>query len=971
MKKFYKIIVLATIFCLCFTTAAFGAGVSPNPDASTDAVSEAFTCKNLPFAPGHEFQLVTLDDVAWRSGEYSGTPTTEKISPKYPHFDTPAETPLLVLVLEFNNMKYQDNYDWGNSIFQGQYSLAQYYKDMSFNQFSFVPAKETSAYNVDGNHNTKDKANDGVVHITLNVNHGNWDLDDDNEVAKWIKYLADGVKKADAYVDFSTFDKNNDGEITTDEMALAVVVAGYEAAADGSLSQGANYYLWSHAWNIYSGWYYYYQNQYDWEDFLPCPDGVYVDSYIAIAEQLQKNRQEPISVLAHELGHYLGLPDLYDTDYGNGTWSTYDVSDLSVMCSGSWGWNNILNDYMPVAFDAWSRCSLGWVVPETVRYGKHYVISDKGDGYNVLRVETGVEGDYYLLENREISGWDQGLNSYQNYASNGGLVCWHIDDAIYDQYSGSNSVNNSGHRPGVMPLYPEKKNNKVTFIGTLSSDGLNRPFFTYDIWNSYYAGTLDCVDFPTYNGSNSYSGRTFSGVQMNILQAPNSHTIRVTFGDPPAHTHNLVAVPAKDPTCTGTGNTAYWTCTVYGEYFSDAAGTTEIDGNSWVIPAIGHHWDTENVVFNWATDYSTADAVFTCLNDSSHSKTIHATVTSKISDGIITYTATAVFEGKTYIDQKEVEYLDGPLHLRVKGASRYETAFMAAEQMKQRKLIDKFDTVVVAFGGNFADALSGSYLAAVAEAPILLVHPKYEQDVFDYIAANVNEGGKVYLLGGKGAVSEDFEAMLTDYDVTRLGGKTRYDTNILILEEANRIDPSAIKEVLVCSGTNFADALSTSSVGKPILLVGSGITEAQQVYLNDARVDTAWIIGGNGAVSAEIEADLATIVPADNTKRVKGANRYETSQRVAEEFFPDGCETAVLVYGQDFPDGLSGGAVASVIGSPVLLAMNNDKMSAYVAEWVAAEGVQNSITLGGPTLISDDSIRAIMNQPDAEIVLFE
>ena len=310
-------------------------------------------------------------------------------------------------------------------------------------------------------------------------------------------------------------------------------------------------------------------------------------------------------------------------------------------------------------------------------------------------------------------------------------------------------------------------------------------------------------------------------------------------------------------------------------------------------------------------------------------------------------------------------------YLRVKGSNRYDTAFQAANYMKTVKGVEKFDTVVVAFGGNFADALSGSYLAAVAEAPILLVHPMYEQTVFDYIAANVNEGGKVYLLGGKGAVSENFEAMLTGYDVQRLGGKTRYDTNVLILEEANKIDPSAAKEVLVCCGTNFADALSTSSVGKPILLVGANITDAQKQYLTDAGADTAWIIGGTGAVSEAVEADLATIVPAANTKRVKGANRYETSKKVAEEFFPDGCDTAVLVYGQDFPDGLSGGAVAAVMDSPVLLAMNNANMYAYAAQWISANNVHKSVIFGGTSLISDDAVKHIMDDPDAVVVLFE
>ena len=277
MKKFYKITVLVLIFCLCFSTAVFGDVSGVGTDEENQA--KVFRCGHLPFAPGDEFKLVTLDDVAWRSGEYSGTSTVEKIPSKFPHFDTPKEIPLVVLVLEFNNISYKDDYDWTKTIFQGEYSLAQYYKDMSFNQFAFVPAKETSAYNVGGNHNKKDKANDGVVHITVDADHGCWDLSDDDEDAKWISCLVEGVNKADDYVDFSTFDKNQDGEITTDEMALAVVVAGYEAAFDGDLTEGENYYLWSHAWSIYGGWYWYFSEEYPYpEDFVPCPDGVYVSS---------------------------------------------------------------------------------------------------------------------------------------------------------------------------------------------------------------------------------------------------------------------------------------------------------------------------------------------------------------------------------------------------------------------------------------------------------------------------------------------------------------------------------------------------------------------------------------------------------------------------------------------------------------------------------------------------------------------
>ncbi|MBQ1825012.1 MAG: cell wall-binding repeat-containing protein, partial [Firmicutes bacterium] len=101
-----------------------------------------------------------------------------------------------------------------------------------------------------------------------------------------------------------------------------------------------------------------------------------------------------------------------------------------------------------------------------------------------------------------------------------------------------------------------------------------------------------------------------------------------------------------------------------------------------------------------------------------------------------------------------------------------------------------------------------------------------------------------------------------------------------------------------------------------------------------------------------------------------GANRYETCYMV-NETFGDKSLTAVLVYGRNFPDGLSGGAVASAIGAPVLLVENDENAIRFAAKGVTLKQACYSITLGGPQLISDDTIRKVMNKPDAEIVLFE
>ena len=52
--------------------------------------------------------------------------------------------------------------------------------------------------------------------------------------------------------------------------------------------------------------------------------------------------------------------------------------------------------------------------------------------------------------------------------------------------------------------------------------------------------------------------------------------------------HSMSAVEAKDATCTDKGNTAYYTCTVCGKYYSDEKGASEIDKEDTVIAAKGH-----------------------------------------------------------------------------------------------------------------------------------------------------------------------------------------------------------------------------------------------------------------------------------------------------------------------------------------------------------------------------------------------
>jgi putative cell wall-binding protein len=296
------------------------------------------------------------------------------------------------------------------------------------------------------------------------------------------------------------------------------------------------------------------------------------------------------------------------------------------------------------------------------------------------------------------------------------------------------------------------------------------------------------------------------------------------------------------------------------------------------------------------------------------------------------------------------EALNGAV--RVFGATRYDTAFGAADMLKELQGVEKFQTIVVACGTDFADALSGSYLANQKNAPILLVRNRNQEIdlVKAYIRQNLAPGGTVYLLGGTVAIPASMETGLEGFTVKRLAGATRYETNLAILKEAGVGD----KDILVCTGKNFADGLSASAVNMPILLVKDSLNSSQKAFLDTLGGDNKiYIIGGTNAVNKNTANALATY---GTVERIEGATRYETSVNIAKKFFPD-ADCVVLAYGNNFPDGLSGGPLACALDAPLILTTGGKE--AVAVTYAAEAGVDSGVVLGGTGLISDKVVRKI------------
>ena len=316
--------------------------------------------------------------------------------------------------------------------------------------------------------------------------------------------------------------------------------------------------------------------------------------------------------------------------------------------------------------------------------------------------------------------------------------------------------------------------------------------------------------------------------------------------------------------------------------------------------------------------------------------------------------------GYSYSDLFSVHWNDYRGCYRIAGYDRYDTAMAIAKEKKAYSGLPAYPNVIVASGLDFADALGGSYLSYYLNAPILLVsnNPAVIDRVADNIAENLVSWGGVYILGGTGAVPAAFEDALRSRGVygdavTRFAGKNRYDTNLMILGFCGVFS----QDLVVASGTEFADALSASTLGRPILLVGKTLTPDQKDFLNGLDPENVYIAGGTGAVLPAVESDIKGF--GFNVKRLAGANRYETSLKIAEEFFNDyQHNTFALAYALDFPDGLAGGVLACDKDAPLLLV--DDRHYQYAKTFVTKNGSRSAMIYGGPALIADETALKIL-----------
>ena len=267
---------------------------------------------------------------------------------------------------------------------------------------------------------------------------------------------------------------------------------------------------------------------------------------------------------------------------------------------------------------------------------------------------------------------------------------------------------------------------------------------------------------------------------------------------------------------------------------------------------------------------------------------------------------------------------------RIAGDNRYETS----AKISQQTFPNHIKTVVLASGENFADSLVAGSLANKENAPVLLTQKeKLPQVIKDEITRLKPE--EVIIVGGEKSVN-----IKGIKNVKRLAGKDRFETSVEVYKHVN---PNG--KVALASGLNFADALCATPLSSkenlPIIL-----TDGHNLPKGITKDKVALIFGGEKSVN---------IKGLENTRRLAGADRYETALIIAKEF--GNLEKFVLADGRNYPDALSVGTLAHKNDEPILLTEPNRKD--FIRKIIKENNTKEITVVGGEQSISKAQIETI------------
>ena len=310
-----------------------------------------------------------------------------------------------------------------------------------------------------------------VITLTWPAEHYGKNGNDGSDVRPW-DMVAEACRAADEQIDFSIYDQDGDGEVDN--------VYVFYAGLSESEHRDQPDLIWPHQYYIFSGA----------GINLNC-DGKRINRYACSAEIKGTRSLTGIGTFCHEFGHTLGLVDLYDTDYDkNGGWAAGTWKKTSLMDGGNY--NN--NSATPPNFNCIEREILGLSSPVMIQEGNSYRLDPIHRNGTYCRMDTDVNGEYYLFECRSNEGWDR-------YIGGKGMLIYHIDKNAEDQtgnirYSKwiMNTVNTDQHHQCADLIEADGRSDLIENESALSGsiDGI---FFPQDNVTSFTPTTTPALSF--------------------------------------------------------------------------------------------------------------------------------------------------------------------------------------------------------------------------------------------------------------------------------------------------------------------------------------------------------------------------------------------------------------------------------------------------------------------------------------------
>jgi putative cell wall-binding protein len=317
---------------------------------------------------------------------------------------------------------------------------------------------------------------------------------------------------------------------------------------------------------------------------------------------------------------------------------------------------------------------------------------------------------------------------------------------------------------------------------------------------------------------------------------------------------------------------------------------------------------------------------------------------------------------------------------RFAGTDRYDTSQLIATDDTPFAADFDGDTVILATGERFPDALAGSTLGGLEDAPIVLtpsttandageLNPDTAQALDDYDPATI------YILGEVEAIAQDVEDEVRENypgaEVIRIGGIDRHETASLIAretaDELAALPEDESRTAIVARSGEFADALVFGALAAaadlPLLLTPEEepINEFTQAALEDLGIERILFAGGTVAISQEAEDALED--EGYEVVRIGGENRYDTAVVAANYFTANynfGTDHANLARGDLFPDALALGPHAGQDfngPAPILLTAPDD-LSNETADYFDALASCDFVALhvaGGVLAVSEET----------------